>query len=123
MHRDSRHGRWPTLAGDVDGFAALHRFAGVIGLGVGREGAGADVVAVVADGGGDDFADIGVLTSEFRRSVEGEAEKIVGDENLAVAIGAGADADGGNSQLAGDLGGEFAGDGFEDYGESAGGFD
>ena len=105
------------------GLAAFDGFAGVVGLGVGGEGAGADVVAVGADGGGDDFAEVGVLAGEFWRRVEGEAEEIVGDEDLAVAIGAGADSDCGNLQLAGDLRGELAGDGFEDDGESASGFD
>ena len=107
----------------MDWFAALEGFAGVVGLGVRWEGAGADVVAVGADGAGDDFAEVGVLAREFWRRIEGEAEEIVGDENLAVAVGAGADSYCGNLQLAGDLRGEFAGDGFEDDGEGASGFD
>src|SRR6202030_554017 len=47
----------------------------------------------------------------------------VDDENWAVAVGAGADTDGGNAQLAGDLRGELAWHGFEDDGEGACGFD
>ena len=116
------HARIARLAGDVDWFGALDGFAGVVGLGVGWERAVADVVAVGADGGGDEFADVGVLAGEFRRRVEGEAEEVVDDKDLAVAVGAGADADRGDVQLASDLRGEFARDGFEDYGEGACGF-
>src|SRR5580698_4103535 len=123
MHRgDSRRVRL-RLAGDVDWFATLDGFAGVVRLGVGREGAGADVVAVGADGAGDDFTDVGVLARKFRRRVEGEAEEIVGHEDLAVAVGAGADADGRDLQFTGDLRGELAGDGFENDGEGASGLD
>src|ERR1700733_4011707 len=111
MHRgDSRRVR-PRLAGDVDWFAALDGFAGVVGLRVGREGASADVVAVGADGAGDEFTGVGVLAREFRRRVEGEAEEIVGDEDLAVTVGAGTDADRWDLQFTGDLRGELAGDG------------
>ena len=39
---------------------------------------------------------------------EGEADEIVEDEDLAVAAGAGADADGGNRELGGDCLGDFA---------------
>src|SRR5579863_5651496 len=91
------------LAGDVDWFAALDRFAGVIRLGVRGECAGADVVAVSADGAGDDFADVRVLPRKFRRRVKGEAEEIMRNENLAVAVGPGADADGRDAQLARNL--------------------
>jgi hypothetical protein len=107
------------LAGDMDWLAALEGFAGMVGLGVGWEGTGADVVAVGADCGGDDFAEVCVLAGEFWRSVEGEAEEVVGDEDLAVAVGAGADSDRGDLEFAGDLRGEFAGDGFKDDGEGA----
>ena len=107
----------------MDRFAALERVARVIGLGVGRECAVADVVAIGPDGAGNDFADVGVLAREFRRRVEGEAEEIVRDEDLAVAIGAGADTDRRDLELARDLRGKFARDGFEDDCESARGFD
>ena len=54
---------------------------------------------------------------------EGEVEEVVEDEDLAVAVGAGADADGGDAGLRGDAGGEFAGDAFEDDGDGAGVFE
>ena len=44
------------------------------------------------------------------------------DQDLAIAVRAGPDADGGDAQLARDLRGELAGDGFEHNGESARGF-
>src|SRR5580704_19555469 len=123
MHRgDSRRVRL-RLAGDVDWFATLDGFARVVRLGIGREGAGADVVAVGADGAGDDFTGVGVLARKFRRRAESEAEEIVGQEDLAVAIGAGADSYRGDCQLAGDLRGELARDGFENDGEGASGLD
>src|SRR5580704_15490807 len=110
MHRgDSRRVRL-RLAGYVDWFATLDGFARVVRLGIGREGAGADVVAVGADGAGDDLAGVGVLAREFGRRAESEAEEIVGDKDLAVAVGAGTDADRWDTKLPCDLRGEFAGD-------------
>src|SRR5262249_11964365 len=51
-----------------------------------------------------------------------EAEQIVQHENLAVALGAGADADSGDAEFAGDERRELAGDAFENNGEGPGGF-
>src|ERR1019366_9598404 len=80
----------------------------VIALGVRGESVGDDIVAVLREGGGEEGRAVGVLTREFCGRREGEVEEIVKDEDLPVAIGASADADGGNAGLCGDGGGEFA---------------
>ena len=54
------------------------------------------VFAIVLDGLADQRAGVGVAADKFCRGREGEVEEIVEDEDLAVAIGSGADADGGN---------------------------
>src|SRR5258707_1363650 len=111
LHRDVRS-QLALVRGLANGNAnrliVLHRLARMIGLAVRREVALADVVAIAAHRVGNDFADVGVLAREFGRLVEGETEQIVDDKDLAVAVGAGADADGGDAQLAGDLRGELA---------------
>src|SRR5882762_8221708 len=94
----------------------------MVGLAVRREVAAAHVFAVGADRARNHFADIGVFAREFRSLVEGEAKHIVHYQDLAVAVRAGTDPDGGDAQLAGDLRGEFAGHGFENDGEGACGF-
>jgi hypothetical protein len=73
-----------------------------------------DVFAIVFDGGADKGAGVGVAADEFGGRGEGEVEQVVKDEDLAVAIGAGSDADGGDGQLGGDGGGHLAGNAFED---------
>ncbi len=80
----------------------------MIGLAVRREAAAAHICAIVADSLGNDFADIGILARKLGCLVESEAEDIVHHQDLAVAVGAGANSDGGNAQLAGDLRGQFA---------------
>src|SRR5579872_3814048 len=99
-----------------------------------------DVVAIFASGAGNLFAKIDVLAREFRRAVDAQAHEIVENEHLAVAIRAGADADGRDAQFLRDARGEFARHGFEaagafsvvlesvpreleDDGKSSGGFD
>jgi hypothetical protein len=99
-------------------------FAGkVIALGVGGETMGGDVVAVLLEGFGEEGGAVGILAAEFCGRTEGEVEEIVEDEDLAVAVGAGADADGGDAAVGGDGGGEFAGNAFEDDGDGAGVFE
>ena len=72
-----------------------------------------DVFAIMLDGGADERGGIGIAADKFGRRREGEADQIVEDENLAVAVGSGADADGGDGQLGGDFGSHFAGNAFE----------
>ena len=86
----------------------------------GGVGAADDFVFVGGDGGGGLGAEVGVGFDEFGFEVAGEAEEVVDDEYLAVAVGAGADADDGDVDGGGDLGAEGGGDGFEDEGECAG---
>src|SRR3954447_13150715 len=107
---------------DVDGFSCFYGLAGVVGLGVGGEITAADVGAVIAQRGGDGFAKVRVLASEFGRLRESKAEQIVNDEDLAVAIRASADADRGNTEFAGDPGGEVSRDRLKHDRESACGF-
>jgi peptidoglycan/xylan/chitin deacetylase (PgdA/CDA1 family) len=85
----------------------------VIAFFVRREGAVFNVVAIVFDGGADERGGISVLADKLGRRGEGEVDEVVEDEDLAVAVRAGADADGGNGQLGGDGGGDFAGNAFE----------
>ncbi len=100
--------------------ASARGFGQMIALLVGGEGAALDVFAIVFDGGADQRAGVGVAADEFGRRRKGEADQIVEDENLAVAIRTGADADGGNGQLGGDGGGHFAGNAFKNDCASAG---
>src|SRR5579872_3908221 len=90
---------------------------------VGGEAAVVNVVAILAGGAGNLFAEIGVLAREFRRAVDAQAHEIVENEHLAVAIRAGADANGRDAKFLRDARGEFARHGFEDDGKSSGGFD
>ncbi len=96
------------------------RFGQVIALGVGREGAMLHVFAVALDGGAEERGSVGVAADEFGRRRKGEIHEIVEDENLAVAIGTGADADRRNGERGGDGRGGFAGNAFENDGAGAG---
>ena len=57
---------------------------------------------------------VGVLANKFGGWREGEVDEVVEDEDLAIAIGACADADGGDGEFGGDGGGDFTGNPFED---------
>ena len=92
-------------------------------LRVGGEAAVVHVIAVLASRAGNLLAKIDVLAGEFRRAVDAQADEIVENEHLAVAIGAGADADGRDAKFLRDARSEFARHGFEDDGKSSGGFD
>ena len=81
---------------------------------VGGEGAVLYVVAIVLDGGSDLGGGVGILADKLGCGGEGEVDEVVEDKNLAVAIGTGADADGGDGELCGDGGGDFTGNAFED---------
>ncbi len=87
------------------------------------EGAGADFAAVFLGGAADGGAEVGVLLDEAGSDVVEQAEQVGSDEDLAVAAGSGADADGRDLDGGGELGGEVGWDAFDDEGEGAGGFD
>ena len=99
----------------------------VIAFGVRGEGAGEDFVAEVLGGATNGRAGIGETADELRGfgrfggvCAEGEADEVVEDEDLAVTVGAGTDADGGDGDGAGDVGGDLARDAFEDERDGAG---
>src|SRR5260370_8771192 len=75
----------------------------MIRLAVRRKSAAAHIFAISADCFGNYLANIRILARELRCLVEGEAKHIVYDEDLAVAVRAGSDADRRNAQLAGNL--------------------
>jgi len=85
------------------------RLRQVVAFFVGREDAALDIFAIVLDGGAHQRAGVGVAADEFGRRRKGQVEQVVEDENLAVAVGTGADADGGYGQLDGNLRSYFAG--------------
>src|SRR2546421_91375 len=64
----------------------------------GGEGAAAHVLIELARGGFDRVAEFGVLADELGDVVRVQSEDILDDEHLAVAMWAGADADGGDGQ-------------------------
>ena len=84
------------------------------------EGAGADFLGVGADGGDDDLGEVGVLLGVLRDEVGVEAEEVVPDLHLAVALRAGADADGRDVELLGDDARDVDGHRLEDDGVGAG---
>ena len=62
------------------------------------------------------------MAGEFGLVALGQTEQVVQHENLTVAVGSGADADGGNAQLIGDSRREFAGHRLQHHGECSGAF-
>src|SRR5262245_48694459 len=63
---------------------------------------------------------VGVLLDEPCHLPGPQPEGVLPDQHLAVGLVAGADADGGDPELAGDLAGDVAGDHLHDHGEGAG---
>src|SRR5688500_10199389 len=63
---------------------------------------------------------LGVSAHEARRDPLFQAEQVVVDQHLPVAVRAGADADGRNFQTLADLGSQVGGDALQDQGEGAG---
>src|ERR1700737_4603270 len=64
----------------------------------GGEGAAAHVLVELARGGFDRITKIGVLTDELRDVVRIQAEDILNDEHLPIAVGSATDADRGDRQ-------------------------
>ena len=65
-------------------------------------------------------SELGVLPDEFGMKALEHSQQVVDDQDLSVAVRAGADADRRDRQLGGDLGGQLAGDALEDDAERAG---
>lgn len=76
------------------------------------DGAGGDAANPLVPGVFDGASEVGNGVGEAR-GVRGEAQEIVEDEDLAVRLGAGADADEGERGLGHDFGGDFVGDGLD----------
>lgn len=86
---------------------------------VGGEGTGFHVLAVVGKGRGHLVAEIGVPFDEAGSLAVRESEHVMRYEDLAVAVGAGADADGGDVDRPGDQGADLSRDTFDNEGKGA----
>src|SRR3989442_9411679 len=85
----------------------------------GGEGATAHVLGELARGGFDRLAEFGVLTDELRDMVRIQAEDVLDDEHLPIAVGSGADPDRGNRQCLRYSLAERTGDRLQHHGEGA----
>src|ERR1039458_8757176 len=85
----------------------------VIGLGVGRITPGLHVVLESNHGIADHGCQVGIATDELGWRRKRQSQQIVEDQNLPIALGAGADTDGRDLQLARDHAGDLARDAFE----------
>ena len=72
------------------------------------------VMDILADGAGDFTVEAEVAAQEARLELGCDAEEVMHDEDLAVAVFAGADTDDGDMEALGDGPGEGGGDLFED---------
>ena len=68
----------------------------------------------------DNAAQVGVFLDEFRHAVDCQADHVVDDQDLAVAVAAGADADGRDGDVAGKLRSDGLDRALDDDRESAG---
>ena len=83
------------------------------------EDTGANFVTIAARGGHTFFEKLGVSLHELRLQVGRQAEQVVADQHLSVAVGARADANGRDVDLFGDPLGEVGRDAFEHQGVRA----
>src|SRR5579872_459662 len=74
---------------------------------------GHDVGAKCLHRVGDGTGNIAITADKLRRMPEGEIQNVVNDQNLAIALGAGADSDGRRLDLRSNQGGDFAGNPLE----------
>src|SRR3989304_3268139 len=93
------------------------------GFGLAREGAARDVGDKSADGLLEQGPQVGVARDKLGRDAETQADEVVPDQHLAVAGRPGADADGGDLELAGDALRHFGRDAFEHERKGAGSLD
>ncbi len=89
----------------------------------GGKTAGTHVGGVGLGGGYGLLAQIGIEPNEGGHAILGEAEHIVTDQHLAIAMRTCADADGGDVQVGRDGFGDGGGNGLQDYGKRAGCFE
>lgn len=87
------------------------------GMFVAGKFAAANIIAIVADGLNDGLFEISVDFHMARHIGRAKSQQIVQNEDLAVAAGARANADGRNADRCGNAGGGFFGNAFEDNGE------
>ena len=74
----------------------------MVAFGIGGERAAANIARIMLNGFGDERGRVGIAADKLGGSCSGEIDEIVEDENLAVALRARADADGGNGERGGD---------------------
>src|SRR2546430_4367605 len=110
------------LTRDENGLAPLRGLQRVIGLGVRRKSSFVHIITVFADGFGNYFSDVGILPRKLRSLPESEAKQIVNDENLPIAVRAGADADRWDAQFARNLRRQLARHSFQHNRKSPGRF-
>ena len=80
------------------------------------------IVDILTDSAGDLLVEVEIAAEEAGLELGGDAEQIVHDEHLAIAVFAGADADSGDVEALSNLFGEGGGDLFEDHAGAAGFF-
>ena len=94
----------------------------MVAFGIGGERAAANIARIMLNGFGDERGRVGIAADKLGGSCSGEIDEIVEDENLAVALRARADADGGNGERGGDEPACLARNTFQHDGDGAGGF-
>ena len=94
----------------------------MIGLGIGRIASGLHVVLESNHGIADQGCQVRIATDELGWRRKGQSQKIVEDQNLPIALRAGADADGRDFQFARDHGRNLARDAFENDATGASAF-
>src|SRR5579871_272729 len=95
----------------------------MVAFGIAGEGTVGHCLLVLLDAAAEERCCVAEGADELGVWREGEVEEIVEDEDLAVAVGAGSDADGGDAGGGGDAGCDLAGDAFKHDGDGAGGFE
>ncbi len=95
----------------------------MVALSIVREGACFHVTPVAFNGRAEERSRIAILANEFRGRGEAEVDEVVEDEDLAIAVGSGANSDGGDADFSGDAGRDLPGYALEDQQNGSGGFE
>src|SRR5439155_19522703 len=82
--------------------------------------AGFYVLAIATSGVGDDVTQVGILPDEFGNVARRQAEQVVNDEHLPIAMRPGADATRWDFERCGDLAGDRGGNAFQDHSKCPG---